>query len=820
VSYAGIRSMNVVSQELRQALRGFTRRPGFTAVAVLTIAIGIGANTAIFSVADALLLRPLPYAQPERLVLLAAQKNGVQFNRFTVGVFSWPHFQQIERESRSFSGVAGVTEEVFNVTGAQNPEQVQAARVTSNFLPVIGVRPALGRGFTPREDRPGGPLVVLLSDAMWRRRFHADPAVLGREITLDQNSYTIIGVLPPDFRFDLVGPKIDLVAPRVFDLNLATPQQIQGGAGFLYVVARLSAGVSLEQARTEMQALTIRYGEERPGFPDTDATVRADRLRDDVAANYRPAVLILFGSVALVLLIACGNVASLLLAHGLGRRRETALRSALGAGRGRLIRQLLTESVILALAGGAVGVLMSAWGTHLIVALAGDALPRGPGIGIDARVLLFTLGISIIAGLLFGLAPAVQFSRGDLNAMLRAEGRGSTPGRERNALLRLLVVAQVALSTILLVGASLLLRNFVQLRDAAPGFDPHGLLTMNIELPPARYGTKAQMVAFFDELLRQVRSVRGVESAAVASALPAYPTRFSPALPEGQPAVPLAQRPLFAIQTFTPGYAGTLRVPLLRGRDFSEHDGANDRRVALVNETLARRYWPVDNPIGKHILLGRQKDPVEVVGVLGDLRNTGLASDVQPEIYLPFAQLPWASMNLIVRSAGDPRNLTAGARDAVFATDRDQPVTLVRTMDEVLDAAAAQPRFTTSLIATLSGAALLLAAIGIYGVIAYSVAERTSEMGVRIALGAERAHILRLVLRQGLGMALVGIAIGLAAAAAAAHLLASQLYHVSPTEPWAFAASAVVFASVAALASYIPARRAVRVDPLVALRQE
>ncbi len=812
--------MTIFPGELRQALRAIARRPGFTVVAVLTIAIGIGANTAIFSVADALLLRPLPYTQPERLVLLAAQKNGVRFRQFSVGFFSWPHFEQIKRESRSFSGVAAVTQEAFNVTGADNPEQAQAARVTWNFLPVVGVRPALGRRFTPQEDQPGGPLVVLLSDAMWRRRFHADPAVLGREITLDQKPYTIIGVLPPNFRFDLVGPRIDLIAPRVFDLNLATPQQIQAGAGFLLAVGRLIPGVSLAQARTEMDALSIRYRGERPGFPDIDTTVRADRLRDDVVANYRPAVLILFGAVSLVLLIACGNVASLLLAHGLGRRRETALRSALGAGRGRLIRQLLTESVILALAGGAAGALLSAWGTRLIVALAGDSLPRGAGIGMDARVLWFTLGISIVAGLLFGLAPAIQFSRGDLNAVLRAEGRGSTPGRERNALLRLLVVAQVALSTILLVGASLLVRNFVQLRDAAPGFDAHGLLTMNIELPPARYATKSQMIAFFDELLRQARSVPGVESAAMASALPAYPTRFSPALPEGQPAVPLAQRPLFNIQTFTPGYVGTLRVPLLRGRDFSEHDGANDRRVALVNATLARRYWPEDNPIGKHILLGRQTDPVEVVGVLGDLRNTGLAADVQPEIYLPFAQLPWASMNLIVRSAGDPHKIAASIHDAVSATDRDQPVTLVRTMDEVLDAAAAQPRFTTSLIGTLSGAALLLAAIGIYGVIAYSVAERTSEMGVRIALGAERSDILRLVLRQGLGMALAGIAIGLAASVAAAHLIASQLYHVSPTEPWAFAASAVVFAAVAALASYIPARRAMRVDPLVALRQE
>jgi len=804
-------------QELRYALRGFARRPGFTAIALLTIAIGIGANTAIFSVADALLLRPLPYAQPDRLILVTAQRKREDF---ALGHLSWPRFDQLQRESTSFSGMAAVTEEVFNVTGRGNPEQLAAARVSWNFLRVLGIRPALGRGFMPREDQPGGPLVVLLSDAFWRRRFNADPAAIGSNITLDQKDYTIAGVLPPDFRFDLLGPNIDLITTRVFDLNLATPQMIQAGASFLNALARLRPGVSLEQAQAEMDALAIRYGREHPGFPDADLLLHAAGLRENMVANYRPAVLILFGAVSIVLLIACGNVSSLLLAHAWGRRRETVLRAALGAGRARLIRGLLIESLILALTGGAAGVLLSAWGTRVIVSLAGDTLPRGQEIGVDGRVLLFTLGLSILAGLLFGLAPAWQFSRAELNTMLRAEGRSATRGRERNRMLQLLVIGQVALSTILLVGAGLLLRNFVQLRDAQPGFDSRHLLTMNIELPPARYASKPRMISFFDELLRQVRGVPGVESAAVASALPAYPSRFSPALPEGQPAVPLAHRPLFAIQTFTPGYVETLRVPLLRGRAFTERDGANGRRVALVNETLARRYWPLQNPVGKRILLGRQTDPVEVVGVLGDIRNTGLAADVDPEIYLPFAQLPWASMNLVVRTAGDPHRMAAAVRGAVLATDRNQPVTLVRSMEEVLDAAATQPRFVTSLLGALSAMALLLAAIGIYGVIAYSVAGRTNEMGVRIALGAGRGDILRLVLRQGLGMALAGIFTGLAASLAGAHLLASQLYQVSPTEPWAFVASAAVFACVALLASYIPARRAMRVDPLVALRQE
>jgi putative ABC transport system permease protein len=806
-----------ILQELRHAFRRFAHRPGFTAIAVLTIALGIGANTAIFSVADALLLRPLPYAHPERLVLLTSQKRG---EPFTMGLMSWPRFDLLRRESRSFSGIAAFTNEVFNLTGRDDPEQVAAARVSWDFLPLLGVEPALGRGFTPADDQPRGPMVVLLSDSLWRRRFNADPAIVGRTITLDQNDYTVAGVLPARFRFDLIGPQIDLITTRVFDLNLATPQQIQAGAGFLNAVARLRPGVAMEQAQAEMNALAARYTVERPGFPDTSAIVRAGPLREDMVANFRPAVLLLFGSVALVLLIACGNVASLLLAHAVGRRRETVLRAALGAGRGRLIRQHLIESAILSLAGGAVGVLLTAWGTRFIVSLAGDTLPRGEEIGIDARVLLFTLGLSILAGLLFGLAPAIQFSRVDVNAVLRAEGRGATPGRERNRMLQLLVIGQVALSTVLLVGASLLLHNFLQLREASPGFDSRGLLTMNIDLPATRYATRPQMIAFFDELLRNVRAVPGVQSAAVASALPAYPSRFSPALAEGQPAVPLAQRPLFNIQTFTPGFVETLRIPLLRGRAFSEHDGANDRRVAVVNQTLVRRYWPRENPIGKHLLLGRQTDPVEVVGVLGDVRNVGLAADPQPEIYLPFAQLPWASMNLIVRTAGDPHRLTAAVRSAVLITDRDQPVTLVRSMDEVLDAASAQPRFTTLLLGTLAAAALLVAMIGIYGTVAYSVAGKTGEMGVRIALGAKRGDILRLVLGQGLGLALAGIALGLAGSLAATHWLTSQLYHVSPTEPMAFIASAALFLIVAALASYVPARRAMRVDPVVALRQD
>jgi len=809
--------MAALGQDARYALRGFAKNPGFAAVAVLTLALGIGANTAIFSVANALLLRPLAYAQPDRLVVISTQKQGTPF---TLGLLSWTRFEQIRRDNHSFSGIAAFASEEFNLTGRNDPEQLTAARVSWNFLAVLGIQPALGRSFTAPEDQPGGPLAALLSDDLWRRRFGADRGVLGRHVTLDQKDYTVIGVLPPGFRFDLLGPKIDLVTTHVFELNLTTPQQVQGGAGFLNAVARLAPGVRRERGQAEMDTLAARYRAERPGFPDTDPAmaVRAGPLREDTVANYRPAVLILFGAVGLVLLIACGNVASLLLARALGRQRETAVRTALGAGRGQLIRQLLTESLLLALAGGTAGVFLSAWGTRLIVSLTADTLPRAAEIGTDSRVLLFTLGLSVLAGLLFGLAPAAQVSRTELNVVLRAEGRGATPGRHRIAMLQVLVFGQVALSTVLLIGAGLLLQNFVQLRGAPPGFDSSHLLTMNLALPVARYRTPPQAVAFFDELLRKVRSVPGVRSAAVASALPANASRFSPALAEGQPAVPLAQRPLFNIQTFTPGYVETLRTPVLRGRSFTAHDGASDPRVAIVNETTVRRFWPRENPIGKRIWLGRLPNAVQVVGVIGDVRNVGLATDTQPEIYLPIAQLPWDFMNLIVRTEGDPHRMAAGVRSAVLATDRDQPVTQVRTMEEVLDAAAAQPRFTTSLLGALSATALLLAMVGIYGVIAYSVAERTGEMGVRIALGAQRAAILRLVLRQGLGLAGAGVVAGLAVSLGATRLLSSQLYHVSPTDPRAFAASAALFLAVAAWASYVPARRAMQADPMLALR--
>src|SRR5664279_459310 len=501
--------MSNLAQDVCFALRVFQRAPGFAAAAVFTLAVGIGANTSIFSVANALLLRPLPYRQPGRLVLIDARpKNDPHLNQ---GPLSVPRFEQVEQRNRSFGAVAAFTPEVFNLTGRGDPEQIPAARVSWRFFEILGVLPAKGRGFRAEEDKPGGALVVMISDALWQRRFARDPGAIGQTITLDSRDYTIIGVLPADFRFAFFGPSADIVSPRVFELNSLSPGMVQAGVGFLNLIARLNSGVSVAGAQADLDRLSSQYRAENPKMPDSDPglVVHAGNLRDEMVSGVRTAVEVLFGGVSLVLLIACANVASLLLSRALGRKREIAVRMAVGATRGALIRQLLTESLILALLGGVLGALLSWWGTRALAGLAQGTLPRAAEIRTDGGVLLFTLGISVFAGFVFGLMPALQVSRPDLNMVLRSEGRGATSGRRHDALRNLLVVSQVALSTVLLIACGLLVRNFVQLSAASPGFDPHRLLTLAITLPPARYPDAARRVAFFDELLRQVRALPG-----------------------------------------------------------------------------------------------------------------------------------------------------------------------------------------------------------------------------------------------------------------------------------------------------------------------
>ena len=804
-------------KDLGFAFRLLARSPGFAFIAIFTLTIAIGANTAIFSVANALLLEPLPYTDPARLVLLSAEGGGLG----NQGPLSYPRLQQLETAGRSFQSLAGFATEAFNLTGLGDPEQVAGARVSWNFFDVLGVRPGLGRFFTPGEGTSAGDASVVISQALWSRRFAKDPAIIGRSITLDGKDYTVVGVTGIGFRFDLLSPQPDVYMPRIFELNGLTAAQVQLGAGYLNVVARLRPGVTTASAVAEMDTLAQQFRASRPGSPDasTAVSVRLGNLRDETVSGVRQAILILFGAVVLVLLIACANIASLLLSRALGRQKEIAVRTALGVSRAGLLRQFLMESLLLALPGGACGVFLATWGTGVLASMAGAALPRAQEIHTDARVLLFTLLISLASGVLFGLLPALQVSRPNLNAVLRSEGRGATAGKRRNRLRQLLVVSQVALSLLLLIGAGLLIRNFVQLRSLRMGFDASRLLTMNVALPPARYD-RAHQAQFYSELARRVAALPGVRSAAATSALPLSTTRQSPALPEGYPVVPLGQRPLFNIQTITPGYLGTIRAGLLAGRNFDDHDTAQSAPVVIVNEILARTYWPHQNAIGKHILPGRATSPSQVVGVIADIRNSGLSADPRPEILFPVTQLPWPFLNLVVRTAADPHAMVQAVRATVASLDRDQPVTAIATMEEVLDAGAAQPRFTTLLLGSLAAVALVLAVVGIYGVIAYSVAERTQEMGIRMALGATRPDILRSVLYQGLVLACCGIAIGLAAAILLTRYLSSLLYRVSVTDPATFVVGAILFAVVAVLASYIPARRATRVDPMVALRYD
>ncbi len=800
--------------DLRYAVRMLAKSPGFAVVAILTLALGIGANTAIFTVANTLLLRPLPYADPGRLALLFADRRG------QLQGFSYLRYSLLRDQTRSFSGVAAFASDTFNLTGRGDPEQLSSARVSANFFDVLGVRPELGRSFAVNGDQLDAKPEVMISHTLWLRRFGAGKDIIGESVELDSRDYTIIGVLPSGFAFSELGANVDIWSPRVFEHSLASAERVRLGVGYLYGVARLESGTTREQAQAEMDVLNRQYQRDNPGRPDVDPNQKivVRDLQQQVVANFRPALLVLMGAVGFVLLIACANVASLLLSRALGRKKEIAVRAALGASRGALVRQLIVESLLLAMVSGICGILLSQWCTHVLASLTLSNLPRMAGVRMDIPVLAFTIVISLASGILFGLAPALQLSKPDLNTVLRDEGRGSTGSRGRNRARSLMVIAQVALSMVLLVGSGLLIRSFLRLQTVNLGFDPARVLTMRIALPPTKYATPLQQITFYNRVLRAVQPLPGVQAATISSAIPLNPSRRSPMLPEGQPIVPFGQRPILNIQTISRDYARVLRVPLLRGREFTDHDNADAPGVAIVNEAVVRRYWPNDNPIGKHILLGQRPQPVEVVGVFSDLKNVTLGDDASPEIILPFSQLPWPLLNLSVRTAGDQRNLISAIRRQVSEVDKDQPLTDVRTMDEVIGSASAQPRLTMLLLGVFSAAALILAIVGIYGVIAYSVAQRTQELGIRMALGADPGDVLKLVVGHGLGLTLTGIAIGLAGAFALTRLMSSLLYQTSATDPIAFAVSALLFTAVALLASYLPARRATRIDPTDALR--
>ena len=805
--------MQNLPRDIRFGGRMLAKNPGFSILTILILGLGIGANTSIFVVTSALLLRPFPYTAPKQLISIESKDQSKDFGGTLL------RYELLRDSNQSFQSVAVWTNDNLNLTGSGEPLQVAMARVSPSFFPMLGIQPELGRTFSNEEGSPEGKPVAVLSDAMWRSRFHADKNIIGQSLTLDETPYTLIGVLPANVEFPFVGTA-QIWTPRYFEYSLIPTERLRMGVGYLNLLARMKPGVSLDQANAELAVLNQRYRAQNPTAPDASPGImmQGQSLRELVVGNVRAKVLMLSAAVGVVLLIACANVASLLLSRALARKREIAVRTALGASRGTLIRQLLTESLMLACLAGLLGAGLSWIATRAMTTWGAGQLPQGIPIGIDMWVLLFTIIVSGIAGVFFGTVPALQLARADPNTALRDEGRGTSVGLKRAQMKNVLVIGQVALSLLLLIGAGLLLRSFTRLLRVDPGFDAANVLTMNVSLPTVKYAKPEQQISFFEEVVRRVSALPGVQSAAISAALPLSWKRITPVLAEGQPAVPLAQRPFIDIEAISPEWFRTLRVPLLRGREFTAADNLQAPKIVVVNETLAREFWPNDNPIGKRIAVGRATVPAEVVGVAADIKNKGLEQNTQPQLYLPFPQLAWGDMNLLVRTVVPPRSIAASVQAQIAAVDPDQPITNVQTVEELMDTSRSQPRFTMLLVGIFSAIALTLAVAGLYGVLAYSVAQRRQEFGIRLALGAEKADILELVVRQGIILASTGIMIGLIASLFLTRLLGSMLYRVGAHDIVTFSLAPTLFLGIALLASYLPARRATKVNPIETLR--
>jgi putative ABC transport system permease protein len=800
-----------VITDLQYALRTLRRNPIFALTAVLTLALGMGANTAIFSVVHAVLLKPLEYHDSNRLVRLSGGATAARFE--AIG------------QARSFTEAGAFTVFTENVTlsGPDGPEPLKGARVSANFLRILGITPLYGRSFLPEEES-AGPQVVLISAELWQRRFGGDPRIVGGTATLAAAPYTIIGVLPPGFQFPFPG----LEVWRPWQPS-TMPTQARLNSPILSVFGRLKPGVNLEQASAELAVIHRQYALAHPGALDAKPkqVETVTPLKDQLVRNVRSLLWMLFGAVGFVLIIACANVASLLLARATSRSREFAIRAALGAGRGRLVKQLLAESLLLSFAGGALGLLLARWSLAGIARLPGLELPRMSEIHLDGMALAFAVVLSVATSLLFGLAPSLRASRPDLAGVMKAAGEGAPSGGPRRLALwlsprGLLVAGQVALSIVLLIGATLLIESLARLRRVNPGFQPANLLTMQIALSQTRYDTIPKSAAFFEELVRRVESVPGVRGAAVTLTLPTTGFAGTPVQATGQPLLKLNERPIAILQSVTPGYFRTLGIPLRRGRDFATQDTVTAPLVVIVNESLARRFWPAypsgEDPVGRYVLVGANPQPMQIVGIAADVRQASLADDAGPGVYRPRTQNPPMSAMFAVRTEGDPLRFVNAIRSQVTAIDRDQAITAVKTMADVMEASEAQRRSIMILLGLFAGAGLLLAVVGIYGVIAYSVGQRTKEIGIRRALGAQQNDVLSLVVGQGLGLTLAGVVVGIAGALALTRVMRGLLFQVSPADPATFAGIALLVVVVSLAASFIPARRAARIDPMTALR--
>ncbi len=797
--------MESLLHDLRFGSRLLIRKPAFTAIAVITLALGIGANTAIFSVVNSVLLRPLPYPEPQRLVTMRSNQ-------------SMPDLEDIRARSQSFEYFGAAVMQAQDYTGGAEPLQVQAALCNADLFKALGAKPAIGRTITGEEDRVGGDPVVVLAHGFWQRNFGGDTNIIGRTMQLSGNTYTVIGVMPSDF---VMPTEVPDVWASAFVVNpIAAGFR---GVHFLRTYLRLKPGVSLSQAAGEMEGIDQWLAQQYPEDNKGRRTLLLS-LHERIVANTRSSLLILLGAVALVLLIACANFANLLLARAAGRRQEIVIRAALGAGRGRLIRQMLTESTLLSVLGGAGGLLLAKWGVDLLTALKPANLPRLASIGIDGWVLAFTLGVSILTGIIFGLVPALSASQLDMNEALKEGGRASTGGIARHRVRSVLVVSEIALALVLLISAGLLIKSIWRLRTIDPGFKPDNLLTMRIELPEARYREIPKQIQFRDRALEAVNAIPGAQAAMI-SELPMTENLMHNFVIEGRPPLAPGEEPELETRTVAGDYFRTMGIPVLQGRDFTPQDRADAAPVGLVNESFVREYFPNENPIGGRIAWsrGNPRRWMTIVGVAGDVKHYGLSLPELPAFYNSYQQQdqPWKRwMYLAVRTDGSTGSLAGQVKNQIWSVDKQIPVTRLRTMTDVMSASLAAQRFNMTLMGIFAAVALVLAAIGIYGVISYSVTQRTHEIGIRMALGAETGDVVKIVLRQGLQLAGVGVALGIGASFALTRVMSTLLFGVSTTDPLIFASISIVLTGVALGATFIPARRATKVDPMIALRYE
>jgi predicted permease len=825
----GLPMFETLIQDLRYGVRMLAKNPSFTAVAVLTLALGIGANSAIFSVIDAVLLRPLPYRDAQRLVQI---KETLPLLGPEPANVPAPDVLEFQRQSRSFSSVAGFQSIRYELSGAGQPQRVAAARVTSELFPALGVAPALGRTFTKEEDRPGS-LLTVLSFQLWQSRFAGQASVIGKRVDLDRKPYLVIGVMPPGFEFplDSESGQADLWVPMAF-----TPDELaDAGDNFDYgLIARLKPGATRAQADADVQSIASRILETYPASMRSEINLGAVTisLREAATGHVKALLWILFGAVGFVLLIACANVANLLLARSVGRQKEIAVRAALGAGRARLARTFIAESLLLALAGGACGLLLAVWGVHLLLALGPAGLPLAGAIGINTRVLAFTLGVSVLTGVVFGTAPALAVYDSNLSEVLRESARSTTQTVRHHRMGAALVVGETALALMLMIGAGLLVQTFARLRSIDPGFETQHLLTMSLDLPEVKYQRGEDVMSFYQRLLDRLRELPGVQSVGAGTSFPMVNTNWNHIFtPEGYN-FGAGERAPFSWHTLALGdYFQTSRIPLVRGRYFSEQDHAGSLPVVIVSESIARRYWPGQDPIGKRLRWGPPQAPpgatdpwLTVVGVVGNVKQRELGEQISFLTYQPYLQLndAWAglgrALTFTARASGDPANLASALRASVASLDRELAISHLETVDQAISQSLAPQRFNLVLMAAFAILALLLGSVGLYAVISFSVTQRTHEVGIRMALGARRAEVLKLVVGEGFKLTLIGVAIGEAGALALSRFLESLLYGVRPTDPLTFVGVSLLLLAVALVASYIPARRAMRVDPMVALR--